>query len=131
MNNRSSHYKSYDPCYRSRRGMAFGVCRGIADRFGISLFWLRVIVVVSTFMSGIFPGLIVYGVAALVMKPEPAMPMDSDADVDFYMTYSSNRKLATSRLNRQFRALEDRIQRMESAVTDKEFLWEQRLRTNR
>ncbi|HQE75776.1 MAG TPA: PspC domain-containing protein, partial [Candidatus Hydrogenedentes bacterium] len=30
--------------YRSRHGFLFGVCRGLAEYFDLSLFWLRAIV---------------------------------------------------------------------------------------
>lgn len=127
MNTPRTQHMSHGPLYRSRGGMVAGVCKGIAEKFSVSLFWLRVIVIVSTAMSGVFPGIIIYGIAALLLKPAPPLKVESDEDLDFYMTYSSSKKLALSRLNRHFNSLEDRIKRMESIVTDKAFTWEQRL----
>ena len=53
--------------YRSRDGILFGICRGIADYF----FWTRVIVVVSFILTGFFPVGAAYLLAVLLMKPEP------------------------------------------------------------
>jgi phage shock protein C len=56
--------------YRSRDGMLFGVCRGIAEYFDISVFWTRVITVITFVMTGFFPIVVAYIIAALLMKPE-------------------------------------------------------------
>ena len=57
--------------YRSRDGVLFGVCRGLADYFDISVFWTRVIVLVSFIVSGFFPVGAAYILGALLMKPAP------------------------------------------------------------
>jgi phage shock protein C len=57
--------------YRSRRGLLFGVCRGIADHFDLSTFWIRVIVTVLFIATGFFPTVVLYILAALLMKREP------------------------------------------------------------
>lgn len=112
--------------YRSRNGIIFGVCRGIADHFDVSAVGLRLIAVLALFLSGFWPVLLAYIIAAMIMKPEPALPFDSDFEAEFYNAYSSSRKLAIHRLKRSYDNLERRIQRMESVVTDKEFDWERR-----
>ena len=119
----------YKPCYRSRSGMIFGVFKGISERFYVSLFWLRALGVATLIITGFFPVGIIYIVAGLLMKAEPIRPILNDEDAEFYTTYTTSKKLALSRLNRQFKSLEQRIRRMEALVTDKEFAWEQRLRS--
>ena len=57
--------------YRSRRGMLFGVCKGLAEYFDLSLFWLRVIVLVLFVSTGFIPAGLIYILAALLMKLEP------------------------------------------------------------
>jgi phage shock protein C len=57
--------------YRSRSGLLFGVCKGIADYFDISVFWTRIIVVVTFILTGFCPVGIAYILGALLMKPEP------------------------------------------------------------
>ncbi len=57
--------------YRSRNGLLFGVCRGIASYFDFSVFWFRVITVVAILCTGFFPLVVLYFVLALMMKKEP------------------------------------------------------------
>jgi len=113
--------------YRSRNGVFAGVCRGLADYYGFNVFWLRVIVVALLFMSGIWPVLFVYFLASLVMKPEPARPIQSEAEQDFYDDYVNSRPSAARRLKRRFDALNRRLQRMEDTVTGREFEWDQKM----
>ena len=56
--------------YRSRNGVILGVCRGVADFFDIKVFWVRAIMVVIFLLSGFWPVIGIYLVAALVM-PDP------------------------------------------------------------
>ena len=113
--------------YRSRHGMIFGVCRGIAEHFDVSLFWLRAVLVIAFFVTGMWMVGIVYVVAALMMKVEPAMPLESPDDEEFYNSYATSRALALRRLKRTYDNLDRRIQRIEARVTDKEYDWDQRL----
>jgi len=66
-------YSSYRTgLYRSRDGILFGVCRGIAEYLDLSVFWLRAIVVGVFILTGFFPVVFLYILAALLMKREPA-----------------------------------------------------------
>ena len=67
--------------------MICGVCRGIANYLDFSLFWTRVITVVLGLMSGLWPLVLAYILAALVMKPEPSVPIETDDDLEFYNSY--------------------------------------------
>jgi phage shock protein C len=113
--------------YRSRNGAIFGVCRGIAEYFDFSVFWTRSIVVVLLFMTGLWPLTGLYLLAALLMKPEPVIAIESEGEREFYDSYASSRQRAAHRLKRRYENLERRIRRMEDAVTSKEFNWENRL----
>lgn len=57
--------------YRSREGIICGVCRGIAERFDIDVFWTRALAVFVLICTGIWPTVFVYFFAALLMKKEP------------------------------------------------------------
>lgn len=57
--------------HRSRNGILFGVCQGVADGLDFSVFWTRVIAVACLFFGGFWPVVGLYIVAALLMKPEP------------------------------------------------------------
>lgn len=113
--------------YRSRRGILFGVCRGIGEYTNFSVFWIRVIVVAASFFSGLWPVPIAYFVAALLMKLEPVAQIHNDEEREFYSSFTASRRMALNRLRHAFDRLDRRVQRMESVVTSKEYDWERRL----
>ena len=57
--------------YRSRNGMIAGVCAGIAEHFDFSVFWTRAVAVGFVVCTGIWPAVIVYLIAALMLRKEP------------------------------------------------------------
>lgn len=115
--------------YRSRNSAIFGVCRGLAAHFDFSVFWVRFMAVVLLVISGLWPAMVLYILAALVMKPEPAVPISSPDEQQFFDGFTQSRHEATQRLRRRYENLEDRIRRMEDVVTSREYDWERRLRT--
>ncbi len=68
-----SSYYTYSSrgLYRSRDGILFGVCKGIADFFDLSVFWTRMIAVIAFVVTGFFPTAALYVLAALLMRKEP------------------------------------------------------------
>ena len=124
----NANYPTYKRgIYRSRHGVIFGVCRGVAEYLDFSVFWLRVITLALLFFSGLFPIVVIYFIAALVMKPEPVMPVQNEDDEEFYQSFTSSRSMALHRLKRTFDSLDRRIQRMESIVTARDYDWDKRL----
>lgn len=117
----------YRGMYRSRNGAVFGVCRGLSNHFDFSLFWVRVIAFTLLVLTGVWPGVVLYILAALLMKPEPVLPVSSDAEREFYNQYSDSHHEAAERLRRRYDHLEKRIRRMEDVVTSREFDWDSRL----
>jgi len=111
---------------RSRKGMILGVCRGIADYFGFSVFWVRVITVALFLFTGFWPTAVLYFVAAFLMKPAPAIPIENDDEQEFYNSYVQSKRMAADRLKRRYENLQRRIQRLEHSVTTPEFDWEKR-----
>ena len=112
--------------YRSRDGVLLGVCRGVADYFDLSVFWVRMAVVLIFLLSGFWPVLGVYLAAALLMKPSPVRPIESEDEQEFYDSYVHSPRSAAQRLKRQFDNIDRRILRMESTVTGKDYDWERR-----
>jgi len=112
--------------YRSRNGIIFGVCRGLAEHFDFSVFWTRTIAVVFFLVSGFWPAIGLYLIASLLMKPAPVVAIENEAEQEFYNSYANSRHLAARRLKRRYENLERRIQRMEHKVTAREFDWEHR-----
>ena len=113
--------------YRSRNGIILGVCRGIAEHFDFSVFWIRVIIVVLFFITGFWPTGVLYFIAAFLMKPEPVIPIENTDEQEFYDSYTRSKEMAIDRIKRRYENLERRIQRMEHTVTKPEFDWEKRL----
>jgi len=116
--------------YRSRDGLFMGLLRGIADRFDLSLFWLRFLTIFATFFTGFVPGIIIYAVTSLIISKAPIIPLNSMAEAEFYESYTHSREGAIHRIKRRFDTLETRIRRMESSVTDREFDWKHKLKPN-
>lgn len=113
--------------YRSRSGMILGVCKGIAEYFDLSVTGTRVLACIALIFSGIWPVLALYFLAALLMKPEPVLPLKTEGEQEFYDSYTSSRHMALHRLKRTYDNLDRRIQRIESLVTSREYDWERRL----
>ena len=115
--------------HRSRNGVILGVCRGIADYFDFSVFWVRAAAVIFLFISGFWPITAIYFIGAFLMKPEPAIPVQTSEEQEFYDSYVHSRRGATDRLKRRYDSLMRRIQRLEHTVTSKEFDWDRKLNT--
>ena len=113
--------------YRAREGKFLGVCRGLAQYYGLPVFWVRFGVVAAAIFTGVWPVFILYVVVAFLLKPEPVVPLTNSAEQEFYESYASSREHGLSRLKRKFEQMDRRIRRMEDHVTSKEFEWEQRL----
>jgi phage shock protein C len=115
--------------YRSRNGVILGVCRGLADYFDFSVFWVRAAAVILLFITGFWPITAIYFIGAFLMKPAPAIPVNTSEEQEFYDSYVHSRTGAADRLKRRYDSLMRRIQRLEHTVTSKEFDWDQRLNT--
>lgn len=113
--------------YRSRNGMICGICKGIADYYSFDVFWTRVLFVIAAVCTQVVPALVLYVIAAVVMKPEPVLPLETEEDEEFYHSYTGSRTMALNRLKRTYDNMDRRIQRIESAVTARDFDWDERL----
>lgn len=126
---RNRAHTNFKAIYRSRNGAILGVCRGLAEYFDFSVFWTRAIAVLILFFSGLWPMLGIYLLAGLLMKPEPVIPIDSDAEREFYDSYTHSRSRAAQRVKQRYERLERRLRRLEDAVTTKSFEWDERLKS--
>ena len=126
-NRRQQEYGTRRGMYRSRHGIFFGVCRGMAEYLEVNTLWVRMLALGMMIFTGFWPIICLYIVAALLMKPEPVVPFTEDGDEEFYNSYMTSRSLALQRIKRTFENLERRIQRMENVVTARDYSWDQRL----
>jgi phage shock protein C len=113
--------------YRSRSGIILGVCKGLAEHFDFSVFWARIIAIILLIAAGFLPAIGLYLLAALLMKPEPVIPIKDAGEKEFYDSYTYSRQGAVQRLKRRYENLQRRIQQMEHIVTSAEYDWENRL----
>jgi phage shock protein C len=113
--------------YRSRRGLILGVCKGLAEYFDLSVTGTRMLACIVLVFSGVWPAVVLYFLAALLMKPEPVLPLKTEEEQEFYNSYASSRRMALHRLKRTYDNLDRRIQRIESIVTSREYDWDRRL----
>lgn len=108
--------------YKSRDGILCGVCAGFAQHFGLSVFWTRLLVFLTFLCTGLWPLGVLYVVAALLMKPEPSYVYVRES-----RRCPRTRASAKARFRNSFEELDERIRRMEDAVTSKDHDWDERL----
>lgn len=125
----TEYYEKQSGIYRARNGVFLGVCRGIAEYFDLSVFWVRLALVIVFIFSGFWPVIGVYLVAAFFMKPKPVKPIESEEEREFYDSYVHSPKTAAQRLRKKYEDLERRIRGMEDKVTGREYEWERRFRS--
>ena len=70
-------------------GWLFGVCAGIAERFGVDLNVLRLLVALAAVLVTV-PTLVAYGLAAFVLEDRPLTPRDPDHERDFWRNHRNN-----------------------------------------
>jgi len=112
--------------YRSRNGIILGVCRGVADYFDFSPFWVRGVVVILLIITGLWPVIGLYILAALLMKTAPATDAGTGSKQTGGGGNAFSRHDRVERLKRKWKHLEKRIRRMEDRVTSREFDWNSR-----
>jgi len=112
--------------YRSRNGVLLGVCRGVADYFDLSVFWIRAAAVVLFILTGFWPVVGVYILAVFLMKSDPANSGASESKPGPVGRQRCTRNDTAERLRRKWKHLEKRIRRMEDKVTSREFDWNSR-----
>lgn len=115
--------------YRSKEGLLLGVCKGFANYFDFSVSWLRAGLIVIFLLSGFWPVIGIYLVAALLMKSEPINQVANEAEQEFYESYTNSPRNAAERLKRKFQDLDRRIRRMEDTVTNKEYEWDRKFKS--
>ena len=127
--------------YRSRHGELLRVCKGLADWRELPVGPVRLIMIIATFATGVFPLMALYLAAAIFMPVEPEFGDQSDdyTSKDFKFrgfgnnkesfrnSYSSqNRRHTVDDLKAEFENLKAKVTNMEDDVFDKESEWDKR-----
>lgn len=123
---KSSHFESPNPSrlYRSSDdSMVFGVCGGVAERFGWDPAVLRVLTLVGFFFSG--GGVLVgYLIAALVLPKRPSGfggRGASPEETEFWREVSDRPRATFRSVKYKFMDLEERLRNLETSVTSDEW----------
>jgi phage shock protein C len=114
--------------YRDKDRAVFGgVCAGLADWTGVNRGALRLIVVLMAFP---FTFVMVAGYIAmwLLLPKRPRNLYRDEADQEFWQEVRRSPRDTASHLNRRFRDLDGRLQRMEAWVTSSEYRIDRELR---
>ncbi|MBL8707704.1 MAG: envelope stress response membrane protein PspC [Rhodospirillaceae bacterium] len=101
-------------------GVILGVCAGFADYFGWDRRTLRIVTAITAvfFLPQV---LVFYVLAAIFMKRKPSPVYGTGEEAMFWRSVSNRPADTFSNLRYRFRALEERLIRMEKHVTSKEF----------
>lgn len=99
--------------YRSRSGIIFGVCAGLAEYLDMSVFWTRVLTFVTFVLTGFWPVGAIYLVLALLLKKSP------------WKTCAASP--APKPVARPHGNLDERIRNLEDIVTRRSADWDTRL----
>jgi phage shock protein C len=106
--------------YRSRNGLALGVCRGLAEYLGLPRLVVRAFVAVLFVATG-FVAVLLYLACAVLIPLEPVSGRDTGQD-------AGRVGRAAADLSRRFKDLDARLARMESHVTSREYDFDRRMR---
>lgn len=122
--------------YRSRNGMIFGVCQGIADWRDLPVGYIRLGIIIALVFTGFFPVGLLYLAAGFFLPVEPR-----EGKSDYYKRdargrrdYRRESRREKSRgftfddIKEEFDDLSSRVNRMEDEVIDKEKDWEKRFK---
>lgn len=53
---------------RSKDGLIFGVCKGIAQSLGVGVTFVRILTLMAFIMTGFFPTAVIYILLALILE---------------------------------------------------------------
>ncbi len=109
------------------RGWIAGVCAGIAGNAGIDPAVVRIIAVVSLIFF-VAPALVAYVALAVILPVRPRALFASAEQEGFWRGMRSRPQTTLERTVQQFQELERRLERMEEAVTSRDFDLHRRFR---
>lgn len=114
--------------YRNKnRAILAGVCAGVSDWTGVNLTALRIIVLLLAipFTAVMIIG---YVILALLLPVRPIGLYRDSEDEAFWRETRRSPKDSAGHLNRRFRDLDARLQRMEAWLTSREYRIDQELK---
>ncbi|MFP4208973.1 MAG: envelope stress response membrane protein PspC [Wenzhouxiangella sp.] len=119
--NRNRLYRDSD------RAIIAGVCAGLADWTGINRAGLRLVVVLLA-LPFTFVMVVGYLVLWLLLPKRPRDLYRDEHDEEFWQEVRRSPRDSVGHLNRRFRSLDERLQRMEAWLTSSEYRIDRELR---
>lgn len=116
--------------YRSREGELFGVCQGIADWRDLPVDSLRLVVAIAIVVTGVFPGLVIYSLLALLLPLEPGYGTRYSRQQQKHRD-DGRERYTREDLRSAFESLKRKVETMEEEVLDKESDWDHRFNQTR
>ena len=104
----------------SRHAVIAGVCAGLADYFGVSLFLVRFLFVCAL-LFGSPLAIIVYIVMIFTVPKKPREYKLNQEEEVFWRSVSFKPRETFTDIRHSFRQMEDRMRKMEDYVTSTEF----------
>lgn len=105
------------------RGRLAGVCAGLAQRFQLPAFGIRAMVVMAAFMTGFFPIIIAYAIAAFFMEDVSLLELKLKDQMRAEAEPPRDRIMTSKELVAKFEKMDESLQKMESFVISPQFEW--------
>ena len=96
-----------------------GVCAGIADYTGTNVLWVRIGLVLITFMSGGFWTIIAYFLTAWFAQPKPQGLYETPDDAKFWQGVRQSPARTTRDVRSRFRDIDRRLADVETYYTSR------------
>ncbi len=107
--------------YRDKRhGKIMGVCAGIADYFGWSVTFIRVLAIIALIWFSALT-LVVYIVLGVLLPTKPERPYDWDQDDRYWRSVRRSASETFGDVRHRFRELDAKLARMEGYVTSNRY----------
>lgn len=111
-----------------KEGKVAGVCAGIADYFDIKVGLVRFLFVIGALLTGIWPLVIGYFIASMVLDPKPRDLYEDEREEQFWKQTRKSPDYTAAELRRRFRDIERRTSEMEAYMTSKRYRLERELK---
>ena len=127
---------------RSPRGLIFGVVTGLAEWRGLPADKTRLIVLIITIFTGVFPVCVIYLALALILPEQRESDRVDEHEWDYDTSYSRRKSSRSFRsgdvddavfrekndedLEKEYEELKKKVETMENDIFDKEKDWDNR-----
>lgn len=108
--------------YRSPRGKIFGVCTGLAEWKDLPPDPVRLIIFIVVLATGVFPGVLIYLAAALLIPMNPGYSTNEEGP--YYQSDEDPR--TDDDLKAEYERLKRKVEKMENDMFNKERDWDDR-----